>query len=83
MAEVRVASAPPSGTAVPRNASVGRPALSADEREEKRMGVMVGTEAPDFEASGFQNGGWVKLKLSDLRGRWVVLCFYPGDFTYV
>lgn len=47
------------------------------------MSVMVGTEAPDFEASGFQNGGWVKLKLSDYRGKWVVLCFYPGDFTYV
>jgi peroxiredoxin (alkyl hydroperoxide reductase subunit C) len=60
-----------------------RAGLSAHDREEKRMGVMVGTEAPDFEASGFQNGGWVKAKLSDYRGKWVVLCFYPGDFTYV
>lgn len=47
------------------------------------MSVMVGTEAPEFEATGFQKGGWVKLKLSDYRGKWVVLCFYPGDFTYV
>jgi peroxiredoxin (alkyl hydroperoxide reductase subunit C) len=47
------------------------------------MQVMVGKEAPDFEASAFYGGGFKNIKLSDFRGKWVVLCFYPGDFTFV
>lgn len=43
----------------------------------------VGHEAPDFEASAFVEGGFKNIKLSDYRGQWVVLCFYPGDFTFV
>jgi len=43
----------------------------------------VGHEAPDFEASAFVEGGFRNVKLSDYRGQWVVLCFYPGDFTFV
>lgn len=48
-----------------------------------RMQVMVGQPAPDFEASAYMNGGFNNLKLSDFGGKWVVLCFYPGDFTFV
>ncbi len=47
------------------------------------MSVMVGHEAPDFEAPGLQNGKFGKFKLSDYKGKWVVICFYPGDFTFV
>jgi peroxiredoxin (alkyl hydroperoxide reductase subunit C) len=44
----------------------------------------VGKEAPDFEASAYISGeGFKNVKLSDYRGQWVVLCFYPGDFTFV
>jgi hypothetical protein len=43
----------------------------------------VGQPAPDFEAAAFVDGGFKNLKLSDYRGKWVVLCFYPGDFTFV
>jgi peroxiredoxin (alkyl hydroperoxide reductase subunit C) len=43
----------------------------------------VGQEAPDFEASAYVDGGFKNIKLSDYRGQWVVLCFYPGDFTFV
>jgi peroxiredoxin (alkyl hydroperoxide reductase subunit C) len=44
----------------------------------------VGKEAPDFEASGYIAGeGFKNVKLSNYRGQWVVLCFYPGDFTFV
>jgi peroxiredoxin (alkyl hydroperoxide reductase subunit C) len=43
----------------------------------------VGKEAPDFEASAFVDGGFKNVKLSDYAGQWVVLCFYPGDFTFV
>ena len=51
-----------------------------------RMAVVarVGGEAPDFEASGYLAGsGFKNIKLSDYRGKWVLLCFYPGDFTFV
>jgi peroxiredoxin (alkyl hydroperoxide reductase subunit C) len=44
----------------------------------------VGHEAPDFEASSYIAGeGFKNVKLSDYRGKWVLLCFYPGDFTFV
>ena len=43
----------------------------------------VGKPAPDFEASAFVQGGFQNIKLSDYRGKWVILCFYPGDFTFV
>ena len=47
------------------------------------MRARVGQEAPDFEAAAYQNGGFRNIKLSEYRGQWVVLCFYPGDFTFV
>ncbi len=47
------------------------------------MKAMVGKMAPDFEAAAYQNGEFKNIKLSDFRGKWVTLCFYPGDFTFV
>lgn len=43
----------------------------------------VGKKAPDFEANAFVDGGFEKIRLSSYLGRWLVLCFYPGDFTFV
>lgn len=43
----------------------------------------VGKPAPDFEANAFVNGTFANVKLSDYKGQWVSLCFYPGDFTFV
>jgi peroxiredoxin (alkyl hydroperoxide reductase subunit C) len=43
----------------------------------------VGYEAPDFELSAYHNGEFKNVKLSDHLGKWTVLCFYPGDFTFV
>ena len=52
--------------------------------EEVRMSTArVGHEAPDFEATALVNGTFANVKLSDHRGKWIVLCFYPGDFTFV
>ena len=28
-------------------------------------------------------GGFKNIKLSDYKGKWIVICFYPGDFTFV
>jgi len=47
------------------------------------MEVMCGKTAPDFEAPAYLEGKFTNIKLSDYRGKWVVLCFYPGDFTFV
>ena len=52
-------------------------------QEEHLMIAKAGKPAPDFEASAYLNGGFRNIKLSDYRGKWVVLCFYPGDFTFV
>ncbi len=53
-------------------------------KEEVKMIARVGKEAPDFEASAYIPGeGFKNIRLSDYRGKWVVLCFYPGDFTFV
>jgi hypothetical protein len=54
-------------------------------KEEVKMTVArTGKEAPDFEATAYIAGkGFQTVKLSDYRGQWVVLCFYPGDFTFV
>lgn len=52
-------------------------------REVNRMTVTAGKKAPDFEASAYIDGGFENIRLSDYRGKWVVLCFYPGDFTFV
>lgn len=43
----------------------------------------VGQKAPDFEVPGLYNDEIKNFRLSDYRGRWVVLFFYPGDFTFV
>jgi len=51
-------------------------------KEERQM-IMVGQKAPDFIAPGYQKGKFVNVKLSDYLGKWVLLCFYPGDFTFV
>jgi peroxiredoxin (alkyl hydroperoxide reductase subunit C) len=54
-----------------------------EERRVSQMIAQVGKSAPDFEAIAFIDGGFKPLKLSDYKGKWVVLCFYPGDFTFV
>jgi len=52
-------------------------------KEERKVIAQVGKPAPDFEASAFVDGGFKNIMLSDYKGQWIVLCFYPGDFTFV
>ncbi len=49
------------------------------------MSVLVTKEAPDFTAAAIMPDGTIEenFKLSDLRGKYVVLFFYPQDFTFV
>ena len=49
------------------------------------MSILVTREAPDFSAPAVMPNGIIEeqFKLSDLRGRYVVLFFWPLDFTFV
>ncbi len=48
------------------------------------MSVLVAKEAPDFKAQAVMpNGAFAEVSLSDYRGKYVVLFFYPLDFTFV
>lgn len=49
------------------------------------MSVLVTKEAPDFTATAVMPGSDFneEFKLSDFRGKYVVLFFYPLDFTFV
>lgn len=58
-------------------------ASQPESKEAMMSAVRVGQKAPDFEASAYFEGGFKNIKLSDYAGQWVVLCFYPGDFTFV
>jgi peroxiredoxin (alkyl hydroperoxide reductase subunit C) len=45
--------------------------------------MKVGDLMNDFEFDAYHKGNFVKGKLSDYTGKWVVLFFYPEDFTFV
>lgn len=78
----------PVGCARPTGGPVGEPVEEtakeaiAPNKEEMQM-IHVGEKAPDFVAPGYQKGKFINVKLSDYLGKWVLLCFYPGDFTFV
>jgi alkyl hydroperoxide reductase subunit AhpC len=48
-----------------------------------KAGYEVGSVAPPFALDAVVNLEFKKVSLSDYRGKWVVLFFYPGDFTFV
>ena len=73
---------PARGPIVPEIAAP-MPTSSPTYKEGQKMVARVGKAAPDFEAHAFVDGGFKPIKLSDYKGMWVVLCFYPGDFTFV
>lgn len=45
--------------------------------------VKINREVQDFEAKVFHENKVKKIKLSDYKGKWVVVFFYPADFTFV
>jgi len=57
--------------------------IPGSEKEIQMIQARVGKPAPDFELSAFIKGGFKNIKLSDFKGKWIVICFYPGDFTFV
>ena len=76
------------GCARPTGGPVGeppeeKPAAQEGPRKEVVSMIKVGKAAPDFTAPAYHKGKFVSVKLSEYLGKWVVLCFYPGDFTFV
>lgn len=47
------------------------------------MAPLIGKPAPDFTAEAYADGEIKNISLSDYKGKWVVLFFYPLDFTFV
>jgi peroxiredoxin (alkyl hydroperoxide reductase subunit C) len=45
--------------------------------------IKIGQEIPDISAEVFHEGEIRKVNLSDHRGKWLILAFYPRDFTFV
>ncbi len=52
-------------------------------KQEVKSMIQIGKKAPDFVAPAYLKGGFVNVQLSDYLGKWTLLCFYPGDFTFV
>ena len=76
------------GCARPTGGPVGEtPPEQTTETKKTKMEVMsmiqVGKKAPDFTAPGYKQGKFINVKLSEYLGKWILLCFYPGDFTFV
>lgn len=45
--------------------------------------IKVNEKAPQFSEEAYVDGQIRKISLSDYHGKWVVLFFYPADFTFV
>jgi hypothetical protein len=69
------------GESSPSSAGSQSPAIP--ERKETVMSARVGQKAPDFTAPSYYKGTFTPVSLSDFAGKWILLCFYPGDFTFV
>jgi hypothetical protein len=74
---------PAGGPILPPGTEVSSDSKSSKLKEVPKMTAKVGKPAPDFEANGYFQGGFNNFKLSDYKDKWVLLCFYPGDFTFV
>lgn len=80
--ELKVGCARPTGGPVGEEPKEDISEQTINKEEVKNM-IKVGRKAPDFIAPAYYKGKFVNVKLSDYLGKWVLLCFYPGDFTFV
>ena len=45
--------------------------------------LRIGDNAPDFKVKGFLRGQVSEYSLGASKGKWLVLFFYPADFTFI
>lgn len=81
--EFKPGCARPFGEAPEKEAGPFVTAEQPHKKEERKAMIQVGKKAPDFTAPAYHQGKFINLKLSEFAGKWVLLCFYPGDFTFV
>jgi peroxiredoxin (alkyl hydroperoxide reductase subunit C) len=81
--DIKVGCARPTGGLVGESHASEVPAPSQTPSKEAVAMIKVGKKAPDFSAPAYHQGKFVSVKLSEYLGKWVLLCFYPGDFTFV
>jgi len=51
--------------------------------EAGNMTARVGQKAPEFDVPAYYQGKFLTVKLADFHGKWLMLYFHPGDFTFV
>ncbi len=51
--------------------------------EQNQTELRINKPAPEFQTDAFHQDEIKKIKLKDYRGKWVVLFFYPADFTFI
>ncbi len=54
-----------------------------DSYREYSSSIRIGETIPDYEFEAFQNNEVKPMKFSDFRGKWLIVMFYPADFTFV
>ena len=47
------------------------------------MAAKIGQKINDFELKAYHNDDIKTIKLSEFKGKWLVLLFYPADFTFI
>jgi peroxiredoxin (alkyl hydroperoxide reductase subunit C) len=81
--EMKAGCARPTGGPVSEETEEATLEIIPSEKKEVGSMIHVGQKAPDFSAPGYLNGKFISVNLSEYLGKWVLLCFYPGDFTFV
>jgi hypothetical protein len=81
--EIKAGCARPTGGPVGEKPDVKKDTTQPTLAKEVKSMVTVGKKAPDFTAPAYHKGKFINVQLSEYLGKWVVLCFYPGDFTFV
>lgn len=47
------------------------------------MSRYINSELQAFQATAYQNGEFIDVSDTDMKGKWAVVFFYPADFTFV
>jgi peroxiredoxin (alkyl hydroperoxide reductase subunit C) len=81
--DIKIGCARPTGRLVGETRDAQTPSSKQSPSKEAVAMIKVGKKAPDFSAPAYHQGKFVSVKLSEYLGKWVLLCFYPGDFTFV
>ena len=84
MEEIEIGCGKPTGTQV---GEAPKEKILQEEKRDIKEVIMttakIGAKAADFQAPAFFKGKFIQVTLSDYLKKWVCLCFYPGDFTFV